>query len=80
MELQNHYSSVTIHTPEDKAMSWHRWIKFLPYQSKPEHMEENGHHPWAINHSTFFLLNPKRNYFIVLFNSSVRHTEDRNEF
>lgn len=24
MELQNHYSFVTVHTPEDKSMSWHK--------------------------------------------------------
>lgn len=24
MELQNYYSFVTIHTPEDKAVSWHK--------------------------------------------------------
>lgn len=24
MELQNHYSLVTIHTLQDKAMSWHK--------------------------------------------------------
>lgn len=31
MELQNHYSIVTIHTPEDKAMSWHKVYEISAY-------------------------------------------------
>lgn len=59
MELQNHYSVVTIHTPEDKAMSWHKVNEIAASSKQARIHGRTQYHSGAINYSTHLLLNMK---------------------